>query len=84
MDNSESLNIHEMVDLIAEAMKADNRIDIDSLSMTNALDSDLCHNGLRRLTEEEIEELVMGEDLDGSSELEKLYPNVVKELEKYF
>ena len=81
--NSE-LNIHEMVDLIAEAMLGDSRISIDKFSMTDALDSDLSANGCRRLSEEEIEQLVMGEDADGTSELERAYPHTLEEIQKYF
>lgn len=78
------LNIHDAVDAIAEILLGDSRISIDKRAMTWALDRDLVSNGIRRLTEEEIEILCLGEDLDGSSELEKLYPHTISEISKYF
>ena len=78
------LNIHQMVDAIADALFGDVRITIDKFKMTDALDKDLGLNGVRRLTLEEIDELCMGEDLGGSTLMERLYPHVCKEIQSYF
>jgi len=72
------------IDRIALAVLADSRIPIDRHGMSVALQHDLAVNGDRPLSDEDIEFLVMGEDLDGTSELEQLYKNVCSEIQSYF
>lgn len=79
------MNIHEMVNEIAAALFNDSHVTIDKFKMTDALDRDLGLNGLRRLNQEEIDLLVMGEDEGGIPDhLVKLYPNVNAEIASYF
>jgi hypothetical protein len=80
----EKSKFDDIVDRIALAVLVDSRIVIDKNGMRSALQHDLSYNGDRPLSDEEIDFLVTGEDLDGSSELEKLYKNVCSELEEYF
>lgn len=76
--------LDEMVDMLADAMLVDSSVVIDKHGMRMALIHDLNANGQRPLSKEDVEFLVMGENLDGTSDLEQQFPNVLDELASYF
>lgn len=75
----------DIAEKINDALYSDSRVRVEEHRLAHALFMDLEKNGDHRLTDEEIEELVMGDD-DGEipDRLIKLYPNVNAVLNEMF
>lgn len=72
------MNIHEMVDAIGVVMLKELGVVVDKFKVTDALDSDLAQNGIRRLSLEEIDQFAMGDEETGKIPelLLERYPNL--------
>lgn len=80
-----SVMAFDMAEKINDALYSDSRVRVEEHRLAHALFMDLEKNGDRPLIEEEIGELVMGDE-DGHvpNDLIKLYPNVNAVLNEMF